>query len=519
MTPVTSFAGKTVALFGLGGSGLATARALVAGGARVVCWDDSAMALDKARRLGLEVQDLGTANWSWFASFVLTPGVPLTHPRPHWTVEKAKAAGVEIIGDIELFCRERAKLAPHAPLIAITGTNGKSTTTALTAHILRTAGKDVQLGGNIGTAILALEPPSSERIHVIEVSSFQIDLAPSLAPTIGVLLNLTPDHLDRHGTMENYAAVKERLVANASIAALSVDDAWCRAIADRLKSRSHHVTRFSGEVAEGFHTVGTRILEGGNSRTGAIWLADVAGIASLRGQHNAQNAIAATSAVRMLHHGLKRELYRAALESWAERKGGGGKLAEVLDRDKAIVEEVFGDLVAKNNPDAWLVRIDMIQHGLSTFPGLPHRMEEVGRNGRVLFINDSKATNADAAEKALLSFRNIFWIAGGKAKEGGIEPLKPLFNRIDKAYLIGAATEEFAGTLGSDVPFERGGTLDVAVAHAAEDAMRSTAPEPIVLLSPACASYDQFPNFEVRGDRFRELVRGLPGVTPTGAAR
>src|SRR5215203_5742251 len=231
MTPATTFGGRTIALFGLGGSGLATALALKSGGARVVACDDSAVAMANAEGQGIGTADLRTADWSRFAALILSPGVPLTHPEPHWSARLAQAAGVEIIGDIELFCRERAKLAPDAPFVAITGTNGKSTTTALVAHILREAGRDVQMGGNIGTAILSIEPPANDRVHVIEMSSFQIDLTPSLKPTIGVLLNISPDHLDRHGTMENYAAIKTRVLVNSDMAVVDVDD---QAIRDAL---------------------------------------------------------------------------------------------------------------------------------------------------------------------------------------------------------------------------------------------------------------------------------------------
>jgi len=217
LIPVRGFEGRTVAVFGLARTGLAAARALVAGGAEVAVWDERAQGLAAAQAEGLEIVDLSVAEWSRFDALMLSPGVPLTHPEPHWTVQMAEAAGVEVIGDVELFCRERASICPEAPFIAITGTNGKSTTTALIAHILKEAGRDVQLGGNIGVPILDLEPPSDERIHVIECSSFQIDLTPSINPTIGILINLTPDHIDRHGTMENYAAVKERLVAGAEV--------------------------------------------------------------------------------------------------------------------------------------------------------------------------------------------------------------------------------------------------------------------------------------------------------------
>src|SRR3954463_5928814 len=236
MTPVTCMAGRSLALFGLGGSGLATALALKAGGARVLACDDNPARMEAASAQGIETGDLRSADWSGFEALVLSPGVPLTHPEPHWTVGLAKAAGIEIIGDIELFCRERAKIAPNAPFIAITGTNGKSTTTALIAHILREAGRDVQMGGNIGTAILSLEPPAGNRFHIVECSSFQIDLAPSLAPTMGVHLNLSPDHIDRHGTMEDYAAIKQRLVAKAGLAVIGVDDPMSRAIADSCQA-------------------------------------------------------------------------------------------------------------------------------------------------------------------------------------------------------------------------------------------------------------------------------------------
>ena len=462
MTPVTSFKGKNVALFGLGGSGLATVQALHAGGARVAAWDDGEVSRVKALAAGLTLTDLRKADWSQFSAFVLSPGVPLTHPMPHWTVPKAKAAGVEIIGDIELFCRERAVLAPGAPFIAITGTNGKSTTTALIAHILRAAGRDVQMGGNIGVPILALEPPAQGRIHVIECSTFQIDLTPSLRPGIGILLNLTPDHIDRHGTMENYAAIKERLVAGSTLALVGIDDVYCREIASRLIARQKLVSGFSAIRADAsgvvFHDKGRLYFVASLLGPGAIvdMLVDLSEVATLRGAHNGQNAAAAFLA--------------------AARSG---------------------------------VPCDVIGAAMKTFPGLAHRMEQVGRRGEVLFINDSKATNADSTEKALRSFENIFWIAGGKAKEGGIEPLRSLFPRIAKAYLIGAAAQDFGQTLGAGVPFEMAGTLEAATKAAARDAAGSGLPHPVVLLSPACASYDQFTNFEVRGNHFRDLVAEL----------
>ena len=464
MTPLTAFAGKSVALFGLGASGLDAARSLLAGGTTVAAWDDSAASRDKAQAAGIAIVDLHTANWSAFDALVLAPGVPLTHPTPHWTVQLARAAGAEIIGDIELFGRQRAVNAPGAPFVAITGTNGKSTTTALTAHLFRSFGHEVAMGGNIGTPILQLPPPAPERVHVVECSSFQIDLAPTIHPSVGILMNLTPDHLDRHGTMANYAAIKERLVAGAERAVVSIDDPDCLAIATRLRDAGQNVATISvagNPVADGISRDGTALIR---HRGGvAEKIAELAGIASLRGAHNAQNAAAAILAL--------------------------GRAADDLPR---------------------------LQAALASFPGLAHRMEQIGRKGGVLFINDSKATNADAAEKALLAFPRVHWILGGRAKEGGIEPLRPLFPRVDKAYLIGEAAAAFAARLG-DVPHEMCGTLDVATARAAADARAAHARsgvDEVVLLAPACASYDQFPNFEKRGDAFRDLVKGLLHASP-----
>jgi UDP-N-acetylmuramoylalanine--D-glutamate ligase len=464
MTPVTIFRGQRVALFGLGGSGLSTAKALIAGGAAVAAWDDAPARREAAAGQGIAIADLAGADWSAFAALVLSPGVPLTHPQPHWTAEKARAAGIEIIGDIELFVRERRARAPSAPLVAITGTNGKSTTTALIAHLLAAAGRDVALGGNIGTPILDLPPSAPERVHVIECSSFQIDLAPTLDPTIGLLLNLSEDHLDRHGTMAAYAAIKERLVARAGTAVVGVDDALSAAVADRIEGAGVAVRRVSAEgpVNGGVFARDTMLIEAADAHQTVV--ADIAGIRSLRGRHNAQNAAAAVAAV----------------------------LALGLD------------------PGA-------IAQGLPSFPGLPHRMEEVGRRGRVLFVNDSKATNADSTARALASFRDIHWIAGGRPKTGGITSLAAYFPRLAKAYLIGEAAAEFAATLKGVVPVEMAGTLERALDLAAADAARSGASEPVVLLSPACASYDQFANFEQRGDRFRALVAARLASQPEEA--
>src|ERR1700761_327339 len=464
MIPVTSFAGKTVAVFGLGGSGLASCHALKAGGAEVIAGDDGTERLAEAAKAGFITADLRTVDWSRFAALILTPGAPLTHPAPHWSVLAAREAGVEVIGDVELFCRERRRHAPDAPFVAITGTNGKSTTTALIAHLMTVAGYDTQMGGNIGTAILSLEPPRKGRVHVIEMSSYQIDLTPSLDPSVGILLNISEDHIDRHGTLEHYAAVKERLVAGVQpqgAAIVGVDDGWCRAIADRIERSGRRVIRVSvkNPVPDGIYVERETILRASGGARSEV--AKIGGIGSLRGLHNAQNAACAAACAVTLG-----------------------------------------------------VSPDVLQKALRSFPGLAHRMEQVGRLGHVLFVNDSKGTNADAAAHALSSFADIFWIAGGKPKLGGITSLTEYFPRIRKAYLIGEAAPEFAQTLGQQVPYEISETLDVAVANAARDAEASGISDPVVLLSPACASFDQYRNFEIRGAKFRDLVTALPGVKP-----
>ena len=464
MIPVTSFAGKTVAVFGLGGSGLASCHALKAGGAEVIAGDDGTERLAEAAKAGFVTADLRTVNWSRFAALILTPGAPLTHPTPHWSVLMARQAGIEVIGDIELFCRERQRHAPDAPFVAITGTNGKSTTTALIAHLMRFAGYDTQMGGNIGTAILSLEPPRKGRVHVIEMSSYQIDLTPSLDPTVGILINVSEDHIDRHGTLEHYAAVKERLVAGVQpqgTAIVGVDDIWCRASADRIEQAGKHVVRVSvkNPLPDGIFVDHETVWRASGGACSEV--AKIGGIGSLRGLHNAQNAACASACALALG-----------------------------------------------------VSTDVLQKGLRSFPGLAHRMEQVGRRGNVLFVNDSKGTNADAAAHALSSFADIFWIAGGKPKAGGITGLAEYFPRIRKAYLIGEAAPEFAATLGARTPQEISQTLDVAVANAARDAEAAGLKEAVVLLSPACASFDQYRNFEIRGAKFRDLVQALPGVKP-----
>lgn len=453
MIPVSGFEDRQVAVFGLGASGIATAAALAAGHAEPVCWDDSPVSRLRAADAGFAVKDLTVIDWSSVAAMVLSPGIPLTHPEPHPIVRLARNAGVPIIGDIELFCRERRRIAPNAPLVAVTGTNGKSTTVALIAHLLSEAGRDVQLGGNFGPPILSLQQPGSARVHVLECSSFQIELAPSLNPSVGVLLNISPDHLDRHGNIDRYSEIKTRLPAASDLAVIGVDDARTALIADHLEQNGGKVIRLStrNPLADGVvareETI-TIVSGGAEEQVGPL-----SGIRTLRGAHNAQNAAAAVVVARAM--GLS-----------------NGKIA----------------------------------NSLTTFPGLAHRMEEVGRVGRVIFVNDSKATNSDATAHALASFNHLYWIVGGRPKSEGIDALAPLFPRVAKAFLIGESGEAFARTMEGRVAYELSETLERAVAAAIGVALESNEAEPVVLLSPAAASYDQFANFAERGDKFRAIV-------------
>jgi UDP-N-acetylmuramoylalanine--D-glutamate ligase len=461
MIPVTVFKGRKIAVFGLGLSGLAAARSLLAGGAEIFAWDDSETARAAASGENIPVRDLKFEDWRSFAALVLAPGIPLTHPKPHWSVEKAKEAGVPVIGDTELFFLERNMQGSPGKVIVITGTNGKSTTTALIAHLLEQAGKRVALGGNIGKSVLDLPPFAADLTYVLEFSSFQIDLTPTLAPDATALLNITPDHLDRHGTLENYAAIKARVfdgLGSGGTAMIGVDDASSRAIADRLK----------GPFAVKRIAVGRTVETGVWAKDGILHEAEngtelaemsLAGIQSLRGAHNWQNAAAAYA----------------------------------LARSQGLDAAAIGKF-------------------MRSFAGLAHRMEQVGRLGRVLFVNDSKATNADATGKALASFDTIYWIIGGRAKEGGLAGLEPFYKKIVRAYLIGEAADAFAKQLGTAVDHVQCGTIDKAIAQAAADARGSKAQEPVVLLSPACASYDQFANFVERGNAFRERVMKLDGI-------
>ena len=458
-----TFASRTVAVFGLARSGLAAARALIAAGADVRAWDDTPAKRDEAAGAGVPLADLIAGFPRGAAALVLAPGVPLTHPAPHPVVRAAAQAGVPVIGDIELFVQAIA--GSGARVVGVTGTNGKSTTTALIGHLLAHSGRRVQVGGNIGTPALDLDPPGRESTYVLELSSYQLDLAPSWRADVAVLLNLTPDHIDRHGSMARYVEVKRRIFDRqrpGDIAVIGVDDDGGAGIARDLAAaggRRVLPVAVGRRLADGVSVVDGRLFDRG------VELADIAALPTLPGRHNWQNAAAAYAAVRAL-----------------------GLLST--------------DILA----------------GLASFSGLAHRMEPVGRLGAVRFINDSKATNADAAAKALACYANVYWIAGGRAKEGGIEALAPFFDRIRHAYLVGEAAPAFAATLQDKVPLTVAGSLDKAVGAAAAKAKVDGLPDAVVLLSPACASFDQFRDFEHRGDTFRRLVAALTAGSNGAAA-
>ena len=469
MVPVRGFEGKTVAVFGLARTGLAAARALMAGGAEVAVWDERAQGLASAQAEGLEIVDLSVAEWSRFDALMLSPGVPLTHPEPHWTVRMARQAGVEILGDIELFART-VNLAPahkRPRIVAITGTNGKSTTTALVGHLCAQAGRDTRVGGNIGVGVLDLPDMHGGAVYVLELSSYQLDLTSSLKPDVAILLNISPDHLDRHGGMEGYVAAKRRILMNqdqGDIAVIGVDDPWGQRLCTEVTASNRRTTvpvSASKAIGRGVYALQGMLYDATGDR--AVQVADLNRARSLPGRHNWQNAAAAFAAVR----------------------GLGAPASEIAE-------------------------------GLLSFPGLAHRMETVAHFRGVRFVNDSKATNSDAARQALSSYPKVYWIAGGRAKDGGIDSLADLFPRIKRAYLIGEAAGEFASALEGRAPHVDCRDLRSAVAQAFADAQAS-GEGGIVLLSPSCASFDQFSGFEARGERFRALVAGLDAASGEAA--
>jgi UDP-N-acetylmuramoylalanine--D-glutamate ligase len=463
MVVVGFFAGRRVAVLGLAKSGRTAAEALAAGGADVIAWDDNA-SVREALAGTVHLEDLAAADWRGIAALVLSPGIPHSFPEPHPAVVEARAAGVEIVGDLELLARAQ----PEARYIGITGTNGKSTTTALIGHILHQAGRAVEVGGNLGTPALALAPLGGDGAYVLEASSYQLELLSTLTFEIAVLLNITPDHLDRHGGMDGYIAAKRHIFdrqGSAAAAVIGIDDPICRAIADEMDSTApQRVIPISVKqpVSGGVYVEAGVLMDALDGAPTKVL--DLAEAERLPGSHNWQNAAAGYAVARRF--GIAPGLATTAIRS---------------------------------------------------FPGLSHRQELVATIDGIRYINDSKATNADATEKALTCYRAIYWIAGGLSKEGGIVPLEPHFERLRHAFLIGRATEEFAATLDGKVPFTRCGDLATALVAATEHVRADRERDAVVLLSPACASFDQFANFEARGDEFRRLVATLPKRNSSGA--
>lgn len=472
MIPVRGFKDKRVAVLGLGRTGLSAARALLAGGAVPLCWDDGAEARGRAEAEGLEVVDLTRPGaFENIAALIVSPGIPHLYPAPNKVVAAAQSAGVPVDNDIGLFFRSFATAAwdefeVTPRVIAVTGSNGKSTTSALIHHVLQEAGRPVQLAGNIGRGVLDIDPPEDGGVVVLELSSYQTELARALTPDVAVFTNLSPDHLDRHGGMGGYFAAKRRLFAEGGPdrAVIGVDEPEGRFLAGQLSEgpgddrviRVSSGTKLTGPGWQVFARKGFLSEYRKGRQAGAI---DLRPIRGLPGAHNHQNACAAYAACRAL----------------------------------GLAPRVIGDAFV-------------------TFAGLPHRSQLIAEAGGVAFVNDSKATNVDSAAQALMAFRNIRWICGGLAKEGGVAGLKPGLRNVSKAYVIGREAQGFALDLGG-VEAEVCTTMAVAVARAVEEAEEGDT----VLLAPAAASFDQYDNFEQRGDDFIACVEAaLKGSARSG---
>lgn len=459
MVVVEGFEGRRVGVLGLGRSGLATCAALSAGGAEVCAWDDSAEGRAKAEAAGITPVDLIRGGVvEGLAALITSPGIPHLYPAPHPVIAAALAAGVPVDNDIGLFFQALGGMDEAPKVVCITGSNGKSTTTALITHLLREGGREVEMAGNIGTGVLSIDLPGENGVVVLELSSYQTDLARHLAPDVAVFTNLSPDHLDRHAGMGGYFAAKKRLFTEGapSRAVIGVDEIEGRALAAQLAEgpedarviRVSSGQKLSGPGWSVFARKGFLAEWRHGKQVASI---DLRGIQGLPGAHNHQNACAAYAAVRSL--GLSPR---------------------------------------------------QIEVGLDSFKGLSHRSQRVGEKDGIVFVNDSKATNVDSAAKALQAFPRIRWIAGGLGKEGGIAGLVPFLGSVQKAYLIGHSARDFALQLGT-TPHEICETMAQAVARAAAEAE----PGEVVLLAPAAASFDQYPNFEKRGEHFAALVQGL----------
>ena len=470
MIPVQGYDGRKVAVLGLGRSGMATCAALAAGGAQPLAWDDSAESRAQAEAAGLTLTDLTRIDWAEVAALITSPGIAHLYPAPHRVIAAALAAGVPVDNDIGLFFRSLATLRnmeyDQPPrVVAVTGSNGKSTTTALIHHLLQVAGKPTQMAGNIGKGVLSIDPPQDGEVIVLELSSYQTELARALTPDIAVFTNLSPDHLDRHNGMGGYFAAKRRLFSEGGPdrAIVGVDETEGLFMAGQLSEAPEdaRVIRISARqklTGPGWNVFARKGFLAEYRRGKQVAAIDLRPIKGLPGAHNHQNACAAYAVGRAL--GLSPRL----------------------------IEDAF-----------------------ASFTGLPHRSQLVAEKDGVRYVNDSKATNVDAAAQALQAFDNIRWIAGGMGKDGGIAALAPHLGRVTKAYLIGHSARDFALQLG-DTPHELCDTIERATEAAARDAQ----PGDTVLLAPAAASFDQFPNFEKRGEAFMAAVRATLGESGPG---
>ena len=460
MIEVSAFSGKQVAVMGLGRSGLSAARALAAGGAKVWAWDDKEHTRAEAEQAGIELTNLYSCDWTKLAALVLSPGIPDRFPTPHAIADRAHEASCEIICDVDLLgCAIDA-----ASFVGITGTNGKSTTTALIGHILAAAGRAVEIGGNYGIPALELNELGEDGTYVLELSSYQLERIPSIQLDVAILLNVSPDHLDRHGGMEGYVAAKRRIfdhTRKGSHVIIGTEDAHCRGLCLELMvqrgGKGIIPISASSRVADGVYVEDGFLIddmsagEGQDRVGGQVKVLDLHEVPNLPGHHNWQNSAAAYAAAR-----------RAGLER------------------------------------------NVIADAMRTYPGLPHRQELVGRIGNIFFINDSKATNSEATAKALACYNRIHWIVGGQFKEENLTAIEPYLPHISHAYLISDSQKRFAEILGGQVTVTECGELAKAVDEATQHAQQQDSA--IVLLSPACASFDQFNDFEARGDAFRQLV-------------
>ncbi len=456
MVPVTSFNGRKVAVLGLGRSGISAALSLIAGGAEVIAWDDVLEKRQEATNCNLRLIDFKVRGMLDASCLVVSPGIPLTHPQPHPVISMAKRLGLEVLGDIELF----AKSVSKDRLVGITGTNGKSTVTALLGHIMSTCGINVQVGGNFGKPVLSLQAFEDPGTFVIELSSYQLDLVKTTSFDIAVWINLTPDHLDRHGGINGYIAAKKKIFERQNsgcTAIIGVDDPVSSHVASELMAVNvQNVVQISSRapVQGGVYATRGRLYD--NLQGHNVLVTDFKDTPRLLGQHNWQNAAAAYAVARL-----------SGLE------------------------------------------VAPIAAALHTYAGLPHRLEQVAITNGIRFINDSKATNINAASKALECYSSIYWIAGGQAKEMSVDALKHVIPRIAHVFLIGESADVFSNMLGKRVPKTISRTLDVALRQAVKKALENHTCDPVILFSPACASFDQFLNFEARGEAFHKLVRGI----------